>query len=59
MLADSIPPSTLVFAWRDPERAFHNACERLAVERYEIRALRRMLIIRLLEQNVDPRLVAE
>jgi hypothetical protein len=31
----------------------------LGVERYEIRALRRVLIIRLLEQNVDPRLVAE
>ncbi len=48
-----------VFPWRDPERAFHNACERLKVERYELRALRRVLIIRLLEQEVDPRCVAE
>lgn len=48
-----------VFAWRDPEQALHGACERLKMQVYTPRALRRSFIIRCLEQGIDARVVAK
>ena len=48
-----------VFTWRTPEKAFKTACRALGHAEYELRALRRCLIVHLLEQGTDPRLVAE
>ena len=47
-----------VFNWRNPRKALETACKKLDLPSVDIRSLRRTLIVRLIEQKMDPRLVA-
>jgi site-specific recombinase XerD len=48
-----------VFVWRNPRKALKTACLHLGVTNVDIRSLRRTLIIRLIQQKVDIRLIAK
>jgi len=48
-----------VFDWRNPRKALATSCRRLGLARYEIRSLRRTLIVHLIQQRVDIRLIAK
>lgn len=48
-----------VFEWRNPRKALETACQNLGLARVEIRSLRRTLIIHLIQNRVDIRLIAK
>ncbi len=48
-----------VFVWRNPRKALETACQHLGVANVDIRSLRRTLIIHLIQQKVDIRLIAK
>ena len=48
-----------LFVWRNPRKALETACKNLKVASVDIRSLRRTLIIRLIQQKVDIRLIAK
>ena len=48
-----------VFKWRNPRKALETACNHLGVTSVDIRSLRRTLIIHLIEQKMDVRLIAK
>ncbi len=48
-----------VFVWRNPRKSLETACQHLEVARVDIRSLRRTLIIHLIQQKVDIRLIAK
>jgi len=48
-----------VFDWRNPRKALETACKNLGVASVDIRSLRRTLIIHLIEQKMDTRLIAK
>ena len=48
-----------VFDWRNPRKALETACVRLGFAKVDIRSLRRTLIIHLIQQKVDIRLIAK
>ena len=48
-----------VFEWRNPRKALETACQSLGLARVEIRSLRRTLIIHLIQNRVDIRLIAK
>ena len=48
-----------VFNWRNPRKALETACKNLDVASVDIRSLRRTLIIHLIEQKMDIRLIAK
>ena len=48
-----------VFAWVNPRKALETACRKLELPRVDIRSLRRTLIIHLLQQKVEIRLIAK
>jgi len=52
-------PGELVFNWRNPRKALITACTRCGVETMTTVSLRRTLIIHLLENGIEPRLVAK
>ena len=49
----------LVFDWHNPRKALETACKNLELARVDIRSLRRTLIIHLIQQRVDIRLIAK
>ena len=52
-------PGVPVFDWRNPRRALITACEHCGVAPMTPLSLRRTLIVHLLEQGAEPRLVAQ
>ena len=48
-----------LFVWRNPRKALVTACKNLTVASVDIRSLRRTLIVRLIQQKVDIRLIAK
>jgi integrase len=48
-----------VFDWRNPRKAMETSCRNLGLARIEIRSLRRTLIIYLIQQGVELRLIAK
>jgi integrase len=48
-----------VFDWRNPRKALETSCRNLGLARIEIRSLRRTLIIHLIQQGVELRLIAK
>ena len=48
-----------LFVWRNPRKALETACKNLGVDSVDIRSLRRTLIIYLIQQKVDARLIAK
>ncbi len=48
----------VVFVWQNPRAALEGACKRLDMPRYSPRALRRSLIIHLIEEDIDIRQIA-
>ncbi len=48
-----------VFDWRNPRKALETACRNLGLARNEIRSLRRTLIVHLIQQGVELRLIAK
>jgi integrase len=57
--AGRIQAGVPVFAWRDPDQALHGACERLKMQEYTPRSLRRTFIINALEHGIEARVVAK
>jgi integrase len=53
-----LKPDKPVFDWRNPRKSLETSCRNLGVARVEIRSLRRTLIIHLIQQHVDLRLIA-
>jgi integrase len=58
-IAPRLKPGTPVFNWRNPRKALETACKNLGVVSVDIRSLRRTLIIHLIEQKMDIRLIAK
>ena len=54
-----LKPGKAVFEWCNPRKALETACRKLELPRVDIRSLRRTLIIHLLQQKVDIRLIAK
>jgi integrase len=48
-----------VFDWRNPRKALETSCQNLGLARIEVRSLRRTLIIHLIQQGVELRLIAK
>lgn len=48
-----------VFDWRNPRKTLETACLNLGLARVEVRSLRRTLIVHLIQQKVDIRLIAK
>jgi len=48
-----------VFDWRNPRKALDTACANQGLARVDIRSLRRTLIIHLIQQGIDLRLIAK
>jgi integrase len=48
-----------LFDWRNPRKALETSCRNLGLARIEIRSLRRTLIIHLIQQGVELRLIAK
>jgi site-specific recombinase XerD len=48
-----------VFDWRNPRKALETACKNLGFACVDVRSLRRTLIIHLIEQRMDIRLIAK
>jgi len=48
-----------VFDWRNPRKALETVCVRLGLAKVDVRSLRRTLIIHLIEQKIDIRLIAK
>ncbi len=48
-----------VFDWRNPRKALETSCRNLGLPRIEIRSLRRTLIIHLIQQGVELRVIAK
>ena len=53
-----LKPDNPVFEWRNPRKALETSCRNLELPRVEIRSLRRTLIVHLIHQHVDIRLIA-
>ena len=58
-IEDRFQPDKPIFVWRNPRKALETACCLCGFEPLEIRSLRRTLIVHLLEQGIEARLVAE
>jgi integrase len=48
-----------VFDWRNPRKTLETACLNLGLARIEVRSLRRTLIVHLIQQKIDLRLIAK
>jgi integrase len=54
-----LKPGQMVFEWRNPRKALDTACQNLGFSAVDVRSLRRTLIIHLLENGVEVRLIAK
>ena len=48
-----------VFDWRNPRKTLETSCQNLGLARIEVRSLRRTLIVHLIQQGVELRLIAK